>query len=354
MTDLPINPQLVARSYDTNRDCKVSDNLKVKQDADTLRALGGDADVTVDELANALKNDNVIIRNGEIQANPKVTLRVPLQLDGYSRAQSLAREAYFSANTYAKAPDKVPSSRSDGDTYERESFNRQIEELDVAENDVRFKAFRSMMELQKQANELKDPQLDALLENVSNAINQVVDYPDTNNPQLNQLIHARGQMSHIRYIQGAFKTVSDYLDKFEQPLSSARSANNAINSAQKEVDRERQAVANKGKAVNQLNTEIKEIQDSYNPFFRETRMDSRKEQIKTINSQVDSYSVNSRQEKLEKLARQNYENVVSALDGYSFKEGSDIKASTRNIVSDAAAIAKAADKNADIVEDALD
>ncbi|MEZ0368453.1 MAG: hypothetical protein ACAI44_05120 [Candidatus Sericytochromatia bacterium] len=352
MTDLPINPQLVARSYDSNRDGKVSDNLKVRQDAETLRAVGGDADVSVDELANALKNDNVIIKDGEIQANPNVTLRVPLMLDGYGGAQQIAAQAIGHSQTYVRSPEKLIDSRAG--EYDRKSYEAKINEVSGAHHEISRQAFDSLHQLRRQAFDLKDPNLDRLLESASRAIDNSPKYPDSGDYEINRLVYAKSQEQHIKTIQAAFKTVSDYLNKFEQPLSSARSANSAINSAQKQVDREKQAVANKDKAVSQLNTEIKEIKESYNPFFRETRMDSRKEKIKTINTQVDAYSVNSRQEKLEKLARQNYENVVKALDGYDFKEGAEIKARTQDILKDADTIGKAADKNADIVEDALD
>lgn len=108
MGDLTLNPNLVAKAYDTNKDGKVSDNLNISKDTRTINALGGDSDVTVEELANALSNDSVIVQNGTV-ISTNGSVRIPNLFGDAKQVNEMASNALFKTSswnlTYPVKPD---------------------------------------------------------------------------------------------------------------------------------------------------------------------------------------------------------------------------------------------------------
>lgn len=67
MSQLTSVPKLVAQGFDRNQDQWVHDDLTVPNDPSLIMALGGDRQVSVDELARAIEGDRVVIRNRKIE-----------------------------------------------------------------------------------------------------------------------------------------------------------------------------------------------------------------------------------------------------------------------------------------------
>lgn len=121
-----LDMKLVAQGYDTNKNGRVDDNLKIQ--APGLADKNGQ--VTVDALANALANDQVVVRNGAVVAGPVGQVKdIPI-IHTMNQVSDIANQAlgwgdpeypgwqyqYTAYKTYY-SNDQVAHTRTDGSTY---------------------------------------------------------------------------------------------------------------------------------------------------------------------------------------------------------------------------------------------
>ncbi|PIQ25051.1 hypothetical protein COW36_07460 [bacterium (Candidatus Blackallbacteria) CG17_big_fil_post_rev_8_21_14_2_50_48_46] len=208
MSELSIHPAMMALSYDSNRNGKVSDELKVKQNAETLRAIGGDAEVTVMELATALRNDKVVINNGEIQAKSGPVPRVAL-FNNYGSIQAEVQNIRDQLSSSATAPKELPL-EPDSDS---DRFNQELSALDSDYEKVFQAANEGHLKLKQSADSLNDPTLKSLIAKGDLLFRFMPSFQITEDHDFSRLMYAKQQERFIHSTQDYFKAIADHLSE---------------------------------------------------------------------------------------------------------------------------------------------
>lgn len=305
MSDLTVTPRLVARAYDANRNGKVSDDLSIDREA--LPALGGDANVTVEELASALGNDRVLISSGRVEL-ARGPMRVPALHGEYARIHEVAADALNQTINWW-----VPT-RPNRDFYSneqdyREAVNRYRRERQEYKEKIRIDSAIMANALRNIASVSDDPEIrriarDTLESQFLRDLGGLIwDDNTINRYETDRAI-----------LRNALSTIATLSDVPNVPAVLSR-ANQALQAAQADVQTEDQVLRNeRDAALKRAEEKAATKRDSW--FFGKTRA----KMVDKKAAEVRAYATEPKTNTLTELARRAYETGINALHGYS-KEG---------------------------------
>ncbi len=319
MSGLTFNSGLVAKSYDTNNDGVVSDNLKVRQDQKTISALGGSDKVSVGQLANAIGNNSVIVKNGEIFA-PANAIKIPVMYQDIQAVHDVASNALSSTSSWGHT--YVPSYPRESDFQGPAQYKEAVSNYNSAVRSYRedIKTDRAVL-----VNALNNISYTTNNPQIKNMVNTAIRNTAMNDI-LGMAINERNNtviMEDRNSLRSALTSISD-MTQFTQPSRSIGIVNKEIESANNNLVTEETNIKTKlPAAVAQTEKEIADVK-AHAWFFKGRRVEGKENDIKEIKG----YSTASGVAGLTQLARANYELGVSVLDGFSIEDARGISQST--------------------------
>ena len=312
MGDLTLNPNLVARSYDTNRNNLVSDDLKISNDKKTLKALGGDANVTVEELAKALDEDKVIIKNGTVES-PNIDTTIPLFHDNdlvgdaISRALKATKE---STESIPGAPSKL--FHSDPADYQKAMDEHKAKLVDkkYALNSDNKNLLNTLKEISEVAKDFEIKQVAARFAKpeISSAMgDEEIKNKKFDSPLEEEVNKLKAENKVLRE---KLKDIEKIMD-INQPESTLRKADKEIRSAFETITEEQTAIDTRlSTNIKRAEVKIEDIKNGIMPF-KESRMNTVKEDIE----QAKKFTTDKSMKAVENLAQKAYEVSIEALNG---------------------------------------
>lgn len=340
MSDIASNPNLIARSYDTNKDGFVSDNLAIRKDERTQKALGGTDKVSVDQLANALRNDSVVIRNGEVAATNR-DMKIPALFQDVQSAHNIASNALTQTSSWNHT--YIPQRPRESDYAGPQQYNDAVRNYNEA-----IRQYKEDIKVDRSV-------LVNALNNVSYATNnpQIKDIASRaiQNVALNNILGmAVDESSHSIALQDraslrqALSTISD-MTEFTQPSKTISMLNNEINEASQALDRQKNDINTKAPAAIK-NLEAARDKASGSWFFGKTRANSDQKDIDSIKSQNPGPAT----DRLADLARKNYENAVKMTEGFSIGDARNLSSDALPLSREANEIESKANSDAKLIE----
>ncbi|MBC7474010.1 MAG: hypothetical protein H7263_06930 [Candidatus Sericytochromatia bacterium] len=319
MSGLTFNSGLVAKSYDTNNDGIVSDNLKVRQDQKTISALGGSDKVSVGQLANAIGNNSVIVKNGEIFA-PANAIKIPVMYQDIQAVHDVASNAL--SNTSSWNHTYIPSYPRESDFQGPAQYKEAVSNYNSAVRSYRadIKTDRAVL-----VNALNNISYTTNNPQIKNMVNTAIRNTAMNDI-LGMVVNERNNtviMEDRNSLRSALTSISD-MTQFTQPSKNIGIVNQEIKNANDNLVTEETNIKTKlPAAVAQTEKEISDVK-AHAWFFKGTRVEGKENDIKEIKG----YSTVSGVSGLTQLARANYELGVSVLDGFSIEDARGISQST--------------------------
>lgn len=308
------NPNLIAKAYDTNKDGLVSDNLAIRKDPKTAQALGGGDKVSVDQLANALRNDSIVIRNGEAFA-PMREVRIPALFQDVESVHSIASNALTQTSSWNHTyiPERPQQANFAGPAQYNDAVKNYNESVRQYRNDI--KADRSILvnSLQNISMTTNNPQIRDVASNAMRnvALNDIMGFALD---QRNHEIVSQDRSS----LRQALSTIND-MSQFTQPRETIATLNKEISDASSQIDREKSDINTKA-APAIKNLEAARDKASKSWFFGGMRANSDQKDIDAIKS----LDPKSQEDKLAGLARKNYENGIRMAEGFSIQDAKDL------------------------------
>lgn len=161
MSQLTSVPKAVAAGFDRNQDQWVHDDLTVPNDPQVVSALGGDRQISVDELARAIAEDRVVIRMRKIEP-VKGPIEVPNLFADAEAVHPYAKEAVRMTDRFSGdllvPPMPLRANFKDETSYQQAltGFNQTV---DGFERSVRGERFLLMGAIQNVLMRAKDPDI---------------------------------------------------------------------------------------------------------------------------------------------------------------------------------------------------
>lgn len=334
------NSSLIARSYDSNKDGFVSDNLKIRKDEKTTQALGNSDKLSVDQLSIALKTNKVMIKDGEIFASNK-ELKIPALHQDFKNANTIASNALAQTTSWAYI--FVPSEPNSSDYAGPAQYTAAMASYKISmrqyEQDIKIDRAILVNALQNVSTTTNDPQIKKISDNAMKNIvlNNVVGliFNERNHDVVLQ------DRANLRR---ALSTIKD-MTNFKQPNETISQVSKEISEANGMLEKEKLTITNKS-PIAIKNLEVEAEKDGKSWFFGKTRAESDKkeiESIKNLNPKID-------EDKLSNLARKNYENAVNMIDGFSVQDAKSLSTESNNLSGQINTINKNAKSGINLIE----
>ena len=363
MGDLTLNPNLVAQSYDTNKN-KVIDELKIKPEAMERIDTDKNGQVSVGELASGIGNDRVLIKDGQVHA-AKGSLTIPNLFQDVENVNNMARntlsrtDAFWNTpepsfprkdnfyynqtvwnsegaeRAYNKAVNAYNASPTDHAYPNKSDYQKDVRKFDQSGYNTAKNNYYSQLAAYKQ-----DLLLDKAL--LVNTLQNAIQTTDDGNVQNiarraldNQQYRDFGNIMSAAFDEGhSFKAqyetdrmllrnavfnIAD-VTEFTQPSKSVGMANQQIKGAAAALETEQNAInANVGDNVKKAQEHIDKINNGWMPF-KKMRVESVEKKI----AEVKSFDTAKPTENLAQVAKQTYETAVNAMDWNSINEARNI------------------------------
>lgn len=334
------NPNLIAKGYDTNKDGFVSDNLAVRKDPKTVNALGGAEKVSVDQLAGALRNDSIVIKNGEAFA-PMREVKIESLFQDVESVHSIASNALMQTNSWGHTyiPERPRQENYAGPAQYNDAVRNYNDSIRQYREDIKIDRSILVNALQNVTYATNEPQIRNIASRaMSNvALNDIMGFALD---QRNHEIVSQDRAS----LRQALSTIND-MSQFTQPKETISMINKEISSASQQLDREKNAINTKSQsAISTLETSKDKASKSW--FFGGTRANSKQEDIDTIKS----LNPKAQEDKLANLARRNYENGIKMAEGFSIQDARDLSREASPLSREIVNIEKEAKDGAKLIE----
>jgi len=341
MGDLTLNPNLVAKSFDANKNGVVSDDLKVHPEAMERIDANKDGKVSVEELASGIGNDRVVVKDGQVKP-AKGSLNIPNLFKDVENCNAMARNTLSRTDAFWNTSEPLYPNKDNfyyTDANGKQKFDK------TGYNTAKDNYYRQL------ADYKQDLVLDrALLVNTLQNMIQTTDDGNVQRIARNALdnqqwrditnmfgnITGEGQSYKRQYetdrmlLRNAVYNIAS-ITEFTQPSETVKKANQQVNSALNAVVNEQNTIDSKLKEnIDKANKKIEEINNGWMPF-----KGMRTKSVENKIGEAKAFSTQGSMQQVENLAKQAYEAGVQATNWDSVDDARNIAHKTQGINNEA-------------------